>query len=62
MTLDYHRMISFSQHPFEQMIAEHKEIVSLIENMEKERVESVLKKHIFMPIDDWRNVYKEEVC
>ena len=62
MTLDYHRMISFSQHPFEQMIAEHKEIVSIIENMENERVESVLKKHIFKPIDDWRNIYKEEVC
>ena len=61
MTLDYHRMISFSQHPFEQMIAEHKEIVSIIENMEKERVEGVLKNHIFKPIEDWRNVYKEEV-
>lgn len=62
MTLDYHRMISFSKHPFEHLIAEHKEIVSIIENKEIERVESVLKKHIFQPIDDWKNVYKEEVC
>ncbi len=62
MTLDYHRMISFSNHPFEHLVAEHKEIISIIENKEIERVENFLKKHIFQPIDDWRNVYKEEVC
>ncbi|WP_187393508.1 hypothetical protein [Bacillus sp. E214] len=55
-------MISFSNHPFEHLVAEHKEIISIIENKEIERVENFLKKHIFQPIDDWRNVYKEEVC
>ncbi len=54
MTLDYHRMISYSKYSFEQLIAEHKEIISMIENKEIERVETILKKHIFKPIDNWR--------
>ncbi|WP_148631259.1 GntR family transcriptional regulator [Bacillus sp. E214] len=61
MNMDYHRMINFSQHHFEQMIAEHRNILSIIENKEMERVEDTLKKHIFKPLDYWRR-YKEEIC
>ena len=51
----YHRMITLSRTDshFKQMIAEHKDILSIIENKEIERVESVLRNHIFSPMNDW---------
>ena len=57
MASNYHRMINLTQldHTFEHVIAEHKDILSIIENKEIERVESVLRSHILKPIDDWKN-------
>lgn len=52
MTSNYQRMINLSQvdSHFETLIAEHKEILSIIEKKETERVESVLRNHILQPI------------
>ena len=58
MAVDYHRMhIQCGFEPsMEKMIAEHKDILSIIEKKEVERVESVLKDHIFKPIEGWRKM------
>ncbi len=52
MASDYHRMINLTrnEHYFELLITEHKDILSIIENKEKERVESVLRNHILKPV------------
>ena len=59
MTSNYHRMINLTQseHSFEHVIAGHKDILSIIEKKEIERVESVLRNHILKPIYDWKNEY-----
>jgi len=56
MAADYHRMIMLKQvgGHVEQMIEEHKDIISMIEKREKEQVETILRNHIFRPMDDWR--------
>jgi len=56
MTSNYQRMINLSQVDFyfEHLIAEHKDILSIIEKKEKERVESFLRNHILKPVYDWK--------
>jgi DNA-binding GntR family transcriptional regulator len=58
MATDYHRMIMLKgiESRIENMIAEHKDILSIIEKKEIERVENVLREHIFKPIDGWRQM------
>ena len=58
MAVDYHRMhIQCGFEPsMEIMIAEHKDILSIIERKEVERVESALRDHIFKPIEGWRKM------
>lgn len=60
----YHRMITLSRTDshFKQMIAEHKDILSIIENKEIERVESVLRNHILKPVHNWRETHKNYFC
>ena len=67
ITSNYQRMINHAQPDshFERLIAEHKDILSIIENKEIERVESVLKNHILKPVYDWRKVrveYMSQYC
>ena len=55
MSSNYHRMINLtriSSH-HEHLIAEHKEILSINEKKELERVDSVLRNHILKPIKNW---------
>ena len=56
MAGDYHRMniLCGMETSMEQMIDEHKDIVTIIERKELERVEGVLRNHIFKPIEVWR--------
>ena len=60
----YHRMITLSRTDshFKQIIAEHKDILSIIENKEIERVESVLRNHILKPVHNWRETHKNYFC
>ena len=58
MAADYHRMIMLigNESHIEHMIAEHEDILSIIEKKEVERVEHVLRDHIFKPIEGWRQM------
>ena len=58
MASDYYRMINLTrnEHYFELLITEHKDILSIIENKEIERVESVLRNHILKPVYQWKFV------
>jgi len=57
MTSNYQRMMNLTplHYHFEQMVAEHRDVLSMIEKKEMERVESVLRSHIFRPIYDLKN-------
>lgn len=63
MTSNYQRMMNLSQidSHFKSLIAEHKEIVRVIEEKEIERIDDVLRKHILEPVHDWKELYKEGV-
>ena len=58
----YHRMTMLSQkeHDFYELIIDHKNIISIIENKEIDQVENILGKHILEPIEGWRNLYHQE--
>ncbi|WP_455661065.1 GntR family transcriptional regulator [Pradoshia sp.] len=60
MASDYQRMMMLKQVNVhvEQMVEEHKEIISIIENKTIEQVETVLKSHILRPLDGWRQHQK----
>ncbi len=57
-----HRMTMLSQkeHDFYELITDHKNIISIIENKEIHQVENILGKHILEPIEGWRNLYHQE--
>ncbi len=60
----YYRMTTLSgtDSHFKQMIADHKDILSIIEKKEVERVESVLRNHILKPVHNWRETHKNYFC
>ena len=60
MASDYHRLFMLHQADdhIKRMIAEHRDIISIIENEEIEQVEMVLRNHIFRPMDDWGTGHK----
>ena len=63
MASDYHRLIMLKQvnDDVKQMVAEHRNIISIIEKRESEQVETVLRDHIFRPMDEWRTGHKMEI-
>ena len=58
----YHRMKMLSQkeHDFNELITDHKNVISIIEKKEIDQVESILGRHILEPIEAWRNLYNQE--
>lgn len=58
MASNYHRIITLNQSEdyVKRMVAEHNDILSILENKEVERVEPVLRNHIFKPIENWRKL------
>jgi GntR family transcriptional regulator, rspAB operon transcriptional repressor len=58
----YHRMTMLSQeeNDFYELIIDHKNIISIIENKEIDQVENILGKHILEPIEGWENLYHQE--
>ncbi len=63
MASDYHRLIMLKQanDDVKHMVAEHRDIISIIEKRESEKVVTVLRNHIFRPMDDWRTGHKTEI-
>ena len=53
-------MLSLKEHDFYELITDHKNIISIIENKEIDQVENILGKHILEPIEGWRNFYHQE--
>ena len=53
-------MLSQKEHDFYELITDHKNIISIIENKEIDQVENILGKHILEPIEGWRNLYHQE--
>ena len=47
----YNRMMIFSEneHPIDDFIAQHKKIITIIENKEIDQIENLLKEHILEP-------------
>ena len=58
----YHRMTMLSQREdhFYDLITNHKNIISIIENKEIDQVEDIVEKHILEPIEGWRNLYHQK--
>ena len=58
----YHRMVMLSQkkHDYYELITDHKNIISIIENKEIDQVEDIVEKHILEPVEGWRNLYNQE--
>ena len=58
----YHRieMLSQKEHDFNELITDHKNVISIIEKKEIDQVESILGRHILEPIEAWRNLYNQE--
>lgn len=47
------RVLSEIENHFNCAVEQHKKIISIIENKEKDQVEDVLREHIIEPINNW---------
>ena len=51
------RVLSEMENWFDQAIAQHKKIITIIENKEVDQVENITREHIIDPIKLWKNLY-----
>ena len=54
------RLLSEMAHSFDVVIDQHKEIISIIENKEIDKVENIVRKHIIEPMKTWKDLYHKD--
>jgi GntR family transcriptional regulator, rspAB operon transcriptional repressor len=54
------RLLSEMNRSFQVAITQHQEIIEIIENKDKEKVDNIVREHIVEPIKFWKNLYSEE--
>lgn len=54
------RILSEIENRFGRAIAQHKEIITIIENKEIDSVEKVMREHIMEPIKQWKTLYSPD--
>jgi DNA-binding GntR family transcriptional regulator len=54
------RVLSEIQYSFDEAIAQHEIIVTIIENKQVEKVEGIVRKHISDPIKTWDSLFQED--
>ena len=54
------RVLSEIENRFDRAIAQHKEIITIIENKEVDLVETVMRQHVLDPIKQWEKLYGPE--
>ncbi len=54
------RVLSEIQYSFDEAIAQHEIIVSIIENKEKDKVEEIVRQHILEPMKLWESLFSKD--